>query len=100
VILVVSYTAYLIAATVMTLGVLEGHSLLQAFSSAIFHICGTSPGTFASAELLVVNVRLTVKYESLIILLRITWLSLVKFIQHTTYLLATLVTYRLSLAVG
>jgi len=35
----------------MTLIVLEGHSLLQAFSSAIFCICGTLRGPFASAEL-------------------------------------------------
>jgi len=36
-----SYMAYLIAAVVMTLSVLEGHFLLQAFSDAIFRICGT-----------------------------------------------------------
>ena len=48
-----SCTAYLIAAIVMTLGVHEGHSLLQAFSSAMFCICGASRGPSASAELLV-----------------------------------------------
>jgi len=34
------YVAYLRAAIVMTLIVFEGHSLLLAFSSAIFGICG------------------------------------------------------------
>jgi len=43
--------AYLIAAIVMTLSVLEGHSLLQAFSSVMFRICGASRGPYA--ELLV-----------------------------------------------
>jgi len=38
----------------MTLSVLEGHSLLQAFLSAIFRICGVSRGPSASAELLVI----------------------------------------------
>jgi len=55
--------AYLIAATVMTLTVLEGHSLLQAFSSAIFRICGVSHGPSAPAELLV-----TVNKRDLVIL--------------------------------
>jgi len=45
--------AYLTAVIVMTLNVLEGHSLLQAFSCEIFHICGASHGSSASAELLV-----------------------------------------------
>jgi len=39
--------AYLTAAIVMTLNVLEGHSLLPAFSSAIFRICGASRSPFA-----------------------------------------------------
>jgi len=39
----------------MTLSVLECHSLLQAFSSAIFRICGASHGPSASAELLVLR---------------------------------------------
>jgi len=57
-----------IAAIVMILGVLEGHSLLQSFSSAIFHICGMSHGYSASGELLVkifttkVNSRFIVKW--------------------------------------
>jgi len=38
----------------MTLNALEGHSLLQAFSSAIVHICGASRGPSPSAELLIV----------------------------------------------
>ena len=37
----------------MTLSVLEGHSPMQAFSSAIFRICGASRGPSASAELLI-----------------------------------------------
>jgi len=37
----------------MTLSVLEGHFLLQAFSSEKFRICGTSHGPSASAEFLV-----------------------------------------------
>jgi len=45
------YTAYLIAAIVMTLSVLEGHSLLQAFTSAIFLICGVSRGHSADSSL-------------------------------------------------
>jgi len=55
VILSVTYTAYLIAAIVMTLSVLEGHSPLQAFSSAIFRICVASCGPYASAALLVLS---------------------------------------------
>ena len=47
--------AYLIVAIVMTLSILEGHSLLPAFSSAIFCIYGTLRGPSASAELLVVT---------------------------------------------
>jgi len=43
----------LIAAIVMTLSVIKCHILLQAFSSAIFHICGTSHNPSVSAELLV-----------------------------------------------
>jgi len=35
--------AYLIAAIVMTLTVLEGHSPIEAFSSAIFRICHVVP---------------------------------------------------------
>jgi len=37
----------------MTLSVIEGHSLLQAFSSATFRICDALRGPSASAELLV-----------------------------------------------
>ena len=51
--MILVYTAYLIAAIVMILSVLEGHSLLQAFPSAIFPICGALRGPSASAELLV-----------------------------------------------
>jgi len=43
---------YLIAAITMTFSVLEGHFLLQAFSSAIFHICGTLHSPSVSPELL------------------------------------------------
>jgi len=39
------------AAVIMTLIVLEGHSLLQAFSSVIFCIYGASRGPSVSAEL-------------------------------------------------
>jgi len=43
-----------ITATAMTLKVFEVHALLQAFSSAIFFVCGTwRGGSPASAELLV-----------------------------------------------
>jgi len=45
--------AYLMATTVMTLSDLEGNSLLQAFSSVIFRICGASRGTSAFAGFLV-----------------------------------------------
>ena len=41
------------SAILMTLSVLEGHFLLQAFSSAIFRIYNASRGPSASAELLV-----------------------------------------------
>jgi len=44
--------AYLIAAIVITLKVIP---LLQAFSSAIFHICGAFRGSSAFAELLILN---------------------------------------------
>jgi len=37
----------------MTLSVLEGHFLLQAFLSVIFHICGALCGFSASVELLI-----------------------------------------------
>jgi len=37
----------------MTFSVIEGHSLLQAFSSALFCIFGMLHGPCASAELLV-----------------------------------------------
>jgi len=63
------YTAYPIAAILMTSGVFEGHCPLQAFSSAIFHICGASRGPSASAEFLVLymtvahgTVRITVAW--------------------------------------
>jgi len=48
--------AYLTAAIVKTLSVFESHSLLQAFSSAIFHISVSLHGPSASAKLLVVFV--------------------------------------------
>jgi len=43
--------AFLIAAIVMTLSVLEGNFLLQASSNVIFSICGILRGSFAFAEL-------------------------------------------------
>jgi len=52
-----SEMAYLLAAIVMTLSVLEGHSILQAFSCAIFGISGPSRGPSASAELLVYSMN-------------------------------------------
>jgi len=48
--------AYLTAAIVITLSVLEGHSLFQAFSSVTFYICGVLHSHTASAELLVNNI--------------------------------------------
>ena len=54
--MILVYGLWHTATVVMTLSVLEGHSLLQAFSSsAIFHICGASRGPSASAELLVLD---------------------------------------------
>jgi len=54
VILDASSSAYLIAAIVMTLSVLEGHSAIESlFSSAIINIFGASHGPCASAKLLV-----------------------------------------------
>jgi len=46
--------AYLIAAVVTTLSVLEGRSILQALLSAVFHIFGMSHSPSAFAELLAV----------------------------------------------
>jgi len=48
-----SYTAYPVAAIVMTLSVLEGHSSIACLSSMIFRIFGALCGPSASAELLV-----------------------------------------------
>jgi len=45
--------AYLLAAILMTLIVLEGHSPISAFSNAIFCIDGMSRSLSTSAELLV-----------------------------------------------
>jgi len=45
--------AYLTAAIVTTLSVLESYSPIASFSSAIFGIYGTSHGLSAPAELLV-----------------------------------------------
>jgi len=47
--------AYLIAAIVMTLSVLEGHSPIANLFSVIFRICGMLLGPSASAELVVIN---------------------------------------------
>jgi len=49
----------------MTLSVLAGHCLSQAFSSTIFRICGTSNGPSASAELIVNHVTYDVSLLSL-----------------------------------
>jgi len=46
--------SYLIAAVLITLSVLEGHSPIASLLIAIFHVCGALHGPFASAELLVV----------------------------------------------
>jgi len=45
--------AHLLASIVMILSVLEGHLLLQSFSSAIFFICIMSCSPSSSAALLV-----------------------------------------------
>jgi len=48
------YTAYPLAATVMTLSALEDRFLIASLFHAIFRICAASRGPSASAELLIV----------------------------------------------